>query len=176
MNGILVCNFSSSVSSLLSDPGCLPEIYLVSGHSSCSSLPQSVTAKKLAEIHQTGAGQTLVDLSWSELTDTCVIIVRKKSCDDSEDVVVADTTETPEDTTSLSFRDTCEQLRLVPATLFRTFTTINLSGFNILLSGSTGKWPALTLIQIHFVPHSQNHQHCLSPPWRDALLRRSDGD
>ena len=141
-----MCNFSSSVSSLLSDPGCLPEIYLVSGHSSCSSLPQSVTAKKLAEIHQTGAGQTLVDLSWSELTDTCVIIVRKKSCDDSEDVVVADSTETPEDTTSVSFRDTCEQLRLVPATLFRTFTTINLSGFNILLSGSTGKWPALTLI------------------------------
>ena len=71
-----VCNFSSSRSSLLSDSGCLPEIYLVSGHNSCSDLPQTVTAKKLAEIHQTGAGQTLVDLSWSELTNTCVIIVK----------------------------------------------------------------------------------------------------
>ena len=72
----LVCNFSSSSWSSVSSGGCVPEIYLVSGHSSCSSLPQTVTAKKLAEIHQTGAGQTLVDISWPQLTSTCVIIVK----------------------------------------------------------------------------------------------------
>ena len=133
----LVCNFSSSCWSSLSRGGCVPEIYLVSGHSSCSSLPQTVTAKKLAEIHQTGAGQTLVDISWPQLTSTCVIIVRRTSCADGEDNVDS-TTETPEDTTLTSFRDICDNIRIVPDTLFRTFTTINLSGFTILLSGSTG--------------------------------------
>ena len=131
-----MCNFTSSSTSLLSDSGCLPEIYLVSGHSSCSSLPETVTAKKLAEIHQTGEGQTLVDVSWSQLTTTCVIIARKNSCDDEE--AGDNNTEPPEETTFASFRETesCDRYRIISPSFFRTFTSINLSGFTVLLSGS----------------------------------------
>jgi len=118
----LVCNFSSSLSSLLSDSGCLPEIYLVSGHNSCSDLPQTVTAKKLAEIHQTGAGQTLVDLSWSELTNTCVIIVKKVDCSSS----VIETRNS---------RQGCSVLKSVGVT--RTFSSLSMSGLLVLLSGSS---------------------------------------
>ena len=108
----------------------------MSGHTSCSSLPQTVTAKKLAEIHQTGEGQTLLDISWSQLTSTCVIIVRKNSCAEAE--AVDNNTEPPEETTFASFRETenCDRFRIISPSLFRTFTTINLSGFTVLLSGS----------------------------------------
>ena len=131
-----MCNFTSSSDSLLSDSGCLPEIYLVSGHTTCSSLPQTVTAKKLAEIHQTGEGQTIIDISWSDLTDSCVIIARRNSCDEPE--AVDNNTEPPEETTYASFRETesCERLRIISPSFFRTFTTINLSGFTVLLTGS----------------------------------------
>ena len=108
----------------------------MSGHTSCSSLPETVTAKKLAEIHQTGEGQTLLDISWSQLTATCVIIVRKNSCVEAE--AVDNNTEPPEETTFASFRETenCDRFRIISPSLFRTFTTINLSGFTVLLSGS----------------------------------------
>ena len=74
----MVCNFTTNSDSLLSDPTCPPEIYLVSGHTTChvSSLPATVTAKKLAEIHVTGAGHVLVDVTWPELDNTCLLIVR----------------------------------------------------------------------------------------------------
>ena len=110
----------------------------MSGHSSCSSLPETVTAKKLAEIHQTGEGQTLLDISWSELTFTCVIIVRRNTCDEAGAEVGDSNTEPPEETTSASFRETegCDRYRIISPTFFRTFTTINLSGFTVLLSGS----------------------------------------
>merc|ERR1712241_1478553 len=120
-----VCNFTSSSSSLLSDSGCLPEIYLVSGRTSCSSLPQTVTAKKLAEIHQTGAGQTLVDVSWSELTDTCVIIVKKTDCDSSDVIESRRTRQEPG----------CSVIKSSGVT--RTFSSLSLSTFLVLLSGSS---------------------------------------
>ena len=78
-----VCNFTSDSDSLFSDDTCPPEIYLVSGHSTChvSDLPTTVSAKKLAEIHHQGYGQTLVDLSWYQVRNSCILILRKKSCD-----------------------------------------------------------------------------------------------
>ena len=80
-----VCNFTTSDPSLVSAPSaeCVPEIWLVSGHSDCSlsQLPDTVRARRLAEIHSQGPGQSLVDLSWEEVTNTCVLIVRKKECE-----------------------------------------------------------------------------------------------
>ena len=83
----LVCNFTTSVPSLLSAPGeagCAPSIWLVSGHSDCSLslLPDTVRARRLAEIHSQGPGQSLVDLSWEEVTNTCVLILRKTECEE----------------------------------------------------------------------------------------------
>ena len=80
----LVCNFTTSVTSLLSSAGCVPSIWLVSGHSDCSlsQLPDEVRARRLAEIHSQGPGQSLVDLSWEEVTNTCVLILRKTECEE----------------------------------------------------------------------------------------------
>ena len=74
----LLCNFTTNSDSLLTDDTCPPEIYLVSGHSTChvSDLPATVSAKKLAEIHTEGYGQTLVDLTWDDVSSSCVLIVR----------------------------------------------------------------------------------------------------
>ena len=79
-----VCNFTTSVTSLLSSAGCVPSIWLVSGHSDCSlsQLPDEVRARRLAEIHSQGPGQSLVDLSWEEVTNTCVLILRKTECEE----------------------------------------------------------------------------------------------
>lgn len=76
----LVCDFSSSDEEMFSDQGCLPSIYLVAGHASCSSLPTEVNAKKLADIHESGAGNVLVDSTWSELPGKCMLIVRQAEC------------------------------------------------------------------------------------------------
>ena len=80
----LVCNFTTSEAGLVGAgvEGCVPEIWLVSGHSDCrlSSLPDTVRARRLAEIHSQGPGQSLVDLAWEEITNTCVLIVRKREC------------------------------------------------------------------------------------------------
>ena len=81
----LVCNFTTSDPGLVStEPGCVPEIWLVSGHSDCSlsQLPDTVRARRLAEIHSQGPGQSLVDLSWDEVANTCVLIVRKIECEE----------------------------------------------------------------------------------------------
>ena len=134
-----MCNFSSSSAGLLSDSGCLPEIYLVSGRTTCSSLPETVSATKLAEIHQAGSGESLLDISWSELSNTCVLIVRRTSCSEGGEDVSDSNTETPEETTLPSLRDSCDQLRIVPVSVFRIFSILNLSGFTILLSGSARK-------------------------------------
>ena len=83
---ILLCNFSSLG---VNSDSCNPEIYLVSGSSTCQNLPSSrtVTAKKLAEVEQQGYGETMVDISWTEQQDKCIMIVSKDDC--HEDVVEA---------------------------------------------------------------------------------------
>ena len=79
----MVCNYSSPARA-----ACPPSIYLVSGHASCSpaQLPDTVAAKQLAEIHSQGYGETLVPLSWDQVTNTrtCVLIVRNTECDEDE--------------------------------------------------------------------------------------------
>merc|ERR1711860_182825 len=68
------------------------------------------------------------DLSWEEVTNTCVLIVRKKECENLDEDV---TTVAPRYS-----RQSCETLRAVTSSVLRVFSTINLSGFTILLSGS----------------------------------------
>jgi len=128
-----VCNFTTSDTSLISSSDCDPEIYLVSGHSTChvSSLPDTVSARKLAEIHVAGYGEVLVDVTWSEVANTCILIVRKTSCSTS------DTEEDLTTTLATPRQQICQStLRAVSGSRFRSFTSINLSGFTVLLSGS----------------------------------------
>jgi hypothetical protein len=95
----LVCDFSSTDGSMFSDQGCVPAIYIVSGHSSCASLPTEVIAKKLADIHEAGEGEVLVDATWAELPGKCIIILREAACSEADgsgdDSVIVNTTEIP---------------------------------------------------------------------------------
>ena len=123
----LVCNFTTSDPGLVStEPGCVPEIWLVSGHSDCSlsQLPDTVRARRLAEIHSQGPGQSLVDLSWDEVTNTCVLIVRKIECDEASEV--ADVNK--------SSRQSCKSLISSPYT--RQFSALALASVVVLLSGT----------------------------------------
>ena len=129
----LVCNFTTSDTSLISSSDCDPEIYLVSGHSTChvSSLPETVSARKLAEIHVAGYGEVLVDVTWTDLENSCILIIRKKSCSHISD---------PEDTViqqKNSDESSCGRV-LTPSTLVRTFSLLSLTSVIVLLSGSSG--------------------------------------
>ena len=106
--------------------GCVPEIWLVSGHSDCrlSSLPDTVRARRLAEIHSQGPGMSLVDLAWEEITNTCVLIVRKRECEETS--AVADV--------KLSSRQNCR--RLISSPFTRQFSALSLASVIILLSGT----------------------------------------
>lgn len=117
-----VCNYSSPARA-----ACPPSIYLVSGHASCSpaQLPDTVAAKQLAEIHSQGYGETLVPLSWDQVTATrtCVLIVRNTDCG-------AGAAKTAEQ------QQSCRGL--VAASLTRTFSVLSLASVVVLLSGSSG--------------------------------------
>ena len=80
----LVCDVSAPDASLFSgDSECLPAIYLVSGHQSCSGLPDSISAKKLSDIKKAGADDALVPATFAELPGKCMIVLRKSSCEGS---------------------------------------------------------------------------------------------
>merc|ERR1712106_280661 len=50
----MVCDVSSENSDMFSEDNCVPQLYLVSGVSSCNSLPAEFSAKKLADVHGEG--------------------------------------------------------------------------------------------------------------------------
>ena len=106
---------------------------VVSRHSTChvSSLPETVSARKLAEIHVAGYGEVLVDVTWTDLENSCILIIRKKSCSHISD---------PEDTViqqKNSDESSCGRV-LTPSTLVRTFSLLSLTSVIVLLSGSSG--------------------------------------
>ena len=70
----LICDVKSQVS------GCPPQIHLVSGHSSCTSLPNTVNSKKLADIDSDGEGDVVVDAEYSELPGKCIIVLQPNTC------------------------------------------------------------------------------------------------
>ena len=138
----LVCDVSATDTSLFSgDSECLPAIYLVSGHQSCSGLPDSISAKKLSDIKKAGADDALVPATYAELPGKCLIVLRKSSCEGSGggeaeasgDVVITKDLDYEE-----YIRDTRESV-LSTRGLTRTYSTISLSGFSLLSSGSTSE-------------------------------------
>ena len=138
----LVCDVSATDTSLFSgDSECHPAIYLVSGHQSCSGLPDSISAKKLSDIKKAGADDALVPATYAELPGKCLIVLRKSSCEGSGggeaeasgDVVITKDLDYEE-----YIRDTGESV-LSTRGLTRTYSTISLSGFSLLSSGSTSE-------------------------------------
>ena len=137
-----MCDVSATDTSLFSgDSECLPAIYLVSGHQSCSGLPDSISAKKLSDIKKAGADDALVPATYAELPGKCLIVLRKSSCEGSGggeaeasgDVVITKDLDYEE-----YIRDTRESV-LSTRGLTRTYSTISLSGFSLLSSGSTSE-------------------------------------
>jgi len=153
----LICEVSTTKASLFSDSSCVPEVYLVAGHSVCSGLPEVVSAKKLVEIRADGQDEVQIDASWEELPGKCVLVLQKSSCEgdgsgsgDGETIIdVGDGEGEGTTTGSLLVRDLAEAegylntpqfssvLRRPGPGLGRTYNTISLSGFSLLSSGST---------------------------------------
>ena len=148
----LICEVSTSKSSLFSDSSCVPEVYLVAGHSVCSGLPDVISAKKLVEITAGGQAEVQIEASWEELPGKCVLVLQASSCAEGEGsgsgdgAAVIDVGEE-----SLLVRDLVEAegylstpqissvLRRPAVGLGRTYNTISLSGFSLLSSGSTSE-------------------------------------
>lgn len=155
----LICEVSTSKSSLFSDSSCVPEVYLVAGHSVCSGLPDVVSAKKLVEITAGGEAEVQIDATWDELPGKCVLVLQKSSCagegsgsgdgDAVIDIGEGEGEEEGSTSDSLLVRDLAEAegylntpqassvLRRPPLGLGRSYNTISLSGFSLLSSGST---------------------------------------
>ena len=150
----LICEVSTSKSSLFSDSSCVPEVYLVAGHSVCSGLPDVVSAKKLVDITAGGQDEVQIDASWEELPGKCVLVLQRSSCGEGEGSgsgsgeggAIIDVGEGED---SLLVRELAEAegylnipqissvLRRPALGLGRTYNTITLSGFSLLSSGST---------------------------------------
>ena len=142
----LVCDVSATDTSLFSgDSECLPAIYLVSGHQSCSGLPDSISAKKLSDIKKPGADDALVPATYSELPGKCLIILRKSSCEGSgggEEEASGEVVITKKlGEADLDYEEYLSDTESVLSTrgLARTYSTISLSGFSLLSSGSTSE-------------------------------------
>lgn len=156
----LICEVSTSTNknSLFSDSSCVPEVYLVAGHSVCSGLPDVVSAKKLVEITADGQAEVQIDATWEELPGKCVLVLQKSSCGEGSgsgdgdtiiDVGEGEGEGEGSSSDSLLVRDLAEAegylntpqvspvLRRPALGLGRTYNTISLSGFSLLSSGST---------------------------------------
>merc|ERR1712045_757997 len=76
----LVCDVKSQV-----DKACPAQIFLISGHASCSGLPDIVSAKKLADVESNGQDDVLVDAEYTELPGKCMIVLQPTSCSQSQE-------------------------------------------------------------------------------------------
>merc|ERR1711971_608624 len=130
--------------SLFRDDECVPEIYLVSGHTECRNLPESVSGKRLGTIHGTGEGSATVGAIWSELSGSCLAMLLRRECGETEEegeedddgdteslVVEVDTTEAPAEA-----RYAAEESIVRTAGLGRAYSSLSLSNFNILSAAS----------------------------------------
>ena len=142
----LICDVETNNGDLFSEAECSPDLYLVAGHTQCSGLPDTVSAKKLVDITEAGHGEVKVEASWEELPGKCVIVLRKSSCEseasgsgagevidvgESERRVVSDLASAEG---YLSVRS-----QVVRVAQGRTYSSISLSGFTLLSSGSTSQ-------------------------------------
>ena len=148
----MVCEVSTNKNDIFSDSSCVPEIFLVAGHSFCTNLPDIVSAKKLVAITADGEAEVEIDASWEELPGKCVLVLQSSSCEsasgsgDGETIIdvgegsTSDTSllrELAEDEGYLSSPWRSSVLRRPAGGLGRTYNTISLSGFTLLSSGST---------------------------------------
>merc|ERR1711971_1161266 len=130
--------------SLFRDDECVPEIYLVSGHTECRNLPESVSGKRLVTIHGLGEGSATVGAIWSELSGSCLAMLLRRECGETEEeeeedddgdteslVVEVDTTEAPAEA-----RYAAEESIVRTAGLGRAYSSLSLSNFNILSAAS----------------------------------------
>jgi len=124
---------------------CPPEMYLVE-HSTCSGLPNTISAKKLGELDKAGEDDSLVDVEYSELSGKCMIVIRKTSCggylEDASGSGAGDINPDDEIARLINSEEDDEYLRanvdvFRSSSFGRTFTSISLSGFTVLSSGST---------------------------------------
>jgi len=135
---------SEEEGSLFRDDECVPEIYLVSGHTECRNLPESVSGKRLVTIHGTGEGSATVGAIWSELSGSCLAMLLRRECGETEEeeeedddgdteslVVEVDTTEAPAEA-----RYAAEESIVRTAGLGRAYSSLSLSNFNILSAAS----------------------------------------
>jgi len=108
-----------------------------------------VLAQKIAEIEHSGDAEAILPgLSWSVLSNTCIILLRQSGGGDSddsdsgadvveegdEDATESATTEAP-DAGGRTPKQLQDIIRVFPFT--RSFTSLDLSSFTILSSGST---------------------------------------
>ena len=142
----LVCEVSSNKENFFSDSSCSPELYLVQGHTVCSNLPDVVSAKKLVEISQEGSDEVSVEATWEELPGKCVLVLRKSSCEEDEasGSGSGDTIIDVGESESRLVKDLAEaegylsgRSIVLRAAQGRTYSSISLSGFTLLSSGST---------------------------------------
>ena len=149
----LICDVETSKDDLFSDSDCSPDLFLVQGHSQCTGLPEVVSAKKLVDITEAGHGEVQVEAAWEELPGKCVLVLRKSSCDSeaSGSGEVIDVGEADEETSGDADSRAVEGLAeaegylsagrstVLRAAQGRTYSSISLSGFTLLSSGSTSQ-------------------------------------
>jgi len=140
----MVCDVSTDNSDLFAEADCVPEIYMVSGVASCSSLPDQFSAKKLADVHGEGLGELFVDATWTELPGKCLVMLKPTSCeeDDSVEVEIIEvgeegSGEAEGSADSAGQRSSRNTGILRSAGLGRSYGLISLSSFTLLSSGSS---------------------------------------
>jgi len=142
----MVCDVATENSDLFKESGCVPQIYMVSGVNSCSSLPTEFSAKKLADVHGEGVDELFVDATWTELPGKCLVLLKPTSCDsdgvgESSDAEVIDVGEEGSGVEGSAESREIQQSRssgiLRSAGFGRSYGIISLSSFTLLSSGSS---------------------------------------
>eukprot|EP00090_Calanus_glacialis_P016218 TRINITY_DN25438_c0_g1_i1.p1 TRINITY_DN25438_c0_g1~~TRINITY_DN25438_c0_g1_i1.p1 ORF type:complete len:303 (-),score=79.20 TRINITY_DN25438_c0_g1_i1:322-1119(-) len=143
----MVCDVSTDNSELFAKSNCVPEIYMVSGVSSCSSLPAEFSAKKLADVHGEGLGELFVDATWAELPGKCLVMLKPTTCEDDgsgggEVIDVGEEGSGEEEgnvdgTAGTGFRSSRNAGILRSAGFGRSYGILSLSSFTLLSSGSS---------------------------------------
>jgi len=150
----MVCQVSTDNSDLFEDSECVPQIYMVTGVSSCSSFPDEISAKKLADVHGAGNAEVVVDATWSELPGKCLVMLKPTTCGEdgsgSDNVEVLDigeeegsgNSEVEENTNDITGerRSLRDAGILRSAGFGRSYGTISLSSFTLLSSGSSSQY------------------------------------
>ena len=154
----LVCSVTSASTELFSDPSCHPEIYLVEA-TDCAALPDTLNAKKLADVHEEGRGEVEVAATWDELPGKCLVLLKKKSCDSEESEDAEEEEEEEEEeidendavVVESSGRSAFSNRMLTAAPRYsRSYSALSLAGFTLLSTGSSSVFTVTKTVQPSF--------------------------